>query len=86
MKLNISKIKDYQNQGVVSLNQAIDINGVNKLIINKLDVLEKVGVYKIYDGMELLEFNSIDDMEYWITDNLKSKDVEIIFSRNKDGF
>ena len=68
------------------LNQAIDINGVNKLIINKLDVLEKVGVYKIYDGMELLEFNSIDDMEYWITDNLKSKDVEIIFSRNKDGF
>jgi len=68
------------------LNQAIDINGVNKLIINKLDVLEKVGVYKIYDGIELLEFDSIGDMEYWIADNLKSKDVEIIFSRNKDGF
>ena len=31
MKLNISKIKNYQNQGVVLLNKAIDINWIEKL-------------------------------------------------------
>jgi adenylosuccinate synthase len=42
--------------------KAININGVTDLIINKLDVLEEVGVFKIKMGGEELTFN--DSMEF----------------------
>lgn len=43
--------------------KAININGVNQLIVNKVDVLEKVGVYKFYMDDELIEFGSFE--KFW---------------------
>jgi adenylosuccinate synthase len=56
-----------------SLVKAININGVTDLIINKLDVMEKVGVFKIKMGDEdILKFN----------DSLEFKNFIDIFIRN----
>jgi len=46
-----------------TLIMAININGVTDLIVNKVDVLEKVGVFKYYYNEELIEFKSFDD--FW---------------------
>lgn len=66
------------------LNMAININGVNKLVFNKTDVLETVGRWNLYSGLNIFEFTSSLDMQYWIEDQLESKDIDIVFSGHKD--
>jgi hypothetical protein len=39
------------------LKKGIKINGVNKLIINKIDVLEKVKTFRLKENGNLLTFN-----------------------------
>jgi len=46
---------------------AAHINGVTHIIINKMDILENGGVYKLYDQYEnLLEFSSISEFTYYV--------------------
>jgi adenylosuccinate synthase len=61
------------------LQKAININGVNKLIINKIDVLGSVGVFLSIINNEEIQHGDIDDMRKFISNNLKI-DGEIIFS------
>jgi adenylosuccinate synthase len=61
------------------LQKAININGVNKLIINKIDVLGSVGVFRSIINNEEIQHGDIDDMRKFISNNLKI-DGEIIFS------
>lgn len=61
------------------LQKAININGVNKLIINKIDVLGSVGVFRSIINNEEIRHGDIDDMRKFISNNLKI-DGEIIFS------
>jgi adenylosuccinate synthase len=61
------------------LQKAININGVNKLIINKIDVLGSVGVFRSIINNEEIQHGDIDDMQKFISNNLKI-DGEIIFS------
>jgi len=66
------------------LQKAININGVNVLIINKIDILESVGIFRtIMDGDEI-QHNTISDMKTYISENLKI-DGEIIFSTTPFG-
>jgi adenylosuccinate synthase len=67
---------------------AIQLSGVNKLIINKCDVLEQIGVFKYrsYDGF-IKVFDTIKEMENNIKtevafhcEDLSKKDI--VFSRN----
>jgi adenylosuccinate synthase len=51
---------------VDKLLKAIRLSGCSELIINKCDVLEKVGVFKLIHGGELLEFNSLSDMKKYL--------------------
>jgi adenylosuccinate synthase len=69
---------------VDSISKAIDINGLTTLVINKVDVLEKVGKFILYHGENKFEFDSIQDMQYYIEEQLKREGMEIIFSGNKD--
>jgi adenylosuccinate synthase len=46
--------------------KAIKLSGCSELIINKCDVLEKIGVFKIIHGNELLEFTSFSDMKKYV--------------------
>jgi adenylosuccinate synthase len=65
------------------LAKAININGVTHLIINKIDVLDSVGVYKaIVNGVEK-DYNTISEMQESILDELvllTNKKFDITFS------
>jgi len=66
-----------------NLKMAIAINGVNKLVFNKTDVLEKVDKFCLFSGINMFEFNSSYDMKYWIEKELEDKVYDITFSGNK---
>lgn len=69
------------------LKMASRINGVNKLVFNKMDVLEKVNRWCAYEGPNLYEFDSRGDIEYWLTGKLEletNKGIEVMFSGDKE--
>ena len=55
--------------------------------LNKCDIIEKLGVFKLIDNNNILEFLTFDDMKKHIVKRLKDiiKPKKIIFSGNKDG-
>jgi adenylosuccinate synthase len=68
---------------VNDLAKAININGVTNLIINKIDVLDSVGVFKaIVNGQEKT-YVSLADMQFEIIKELRlltNKEFDLIFS------
>ena len=69
------------------LKMAARINGVNKLVVNKMDVLEQVGKWRAFNGPHVLEFDSREDIEYWIKSKLQvevNKEMETFFSGDKE--
>lgn len=74
--LNLNKLID-----------AIKISGVNKLIINKCDILEKINTYKVYQNNNLYKFNTLTTMQNFIKTQLHyslEEYIEIVFSGNKE--
>jgi len=63
-----------------ALLKAQKANGVTEMIINKIDVMEEVGVYKLIVNNEELEFNNIIEMQQWIKDH---NSVKVTFSSSK---
>jgi len=59
-----------------NLRQAIHMNSVNKLVLNKVDILREVGEWQVKNPD--VTFNSEEEMRSFISQNL-SKDVENIF-------
>jgi adenylosuccinate synthase len=62
---------------------AVKVNGVNKLIINKCDILEQLGTFKLYDHEEV-NFDSLDLMKKYIIDRFNELSstlgkIEVIF-------
>ena len=66
------------------LKMAIDINGVNKMVVNKMDVLDQVQKWCLYSGLNMYEFESRQDIEHWLLDSLEDREVDIMFSGNKE--
>jgi len=69
--------------------QSIRISGCGVLVINKCDVLETVGVFKLIHNNEVMEFQSMEEMKNYIYHIIImfSDDVEIndvVFSGNKE--
>jgi adenylosuccinate synthase len=64
--------------------KAMNINGVTNLIINKIDVLGKVGIFKsIVNGVEYT-YENMEEMEESISDEIRMSGLspkEIIFSK-----
>jgi len=48
------------------LKKSILLSGCTKLIINKCDVLEKIGVFKLIHGNEILHFVSFKEMKEYV--------------------
>lgn len=70
-----------------SLVKAARINGCNKIVINKVDILDAAGVWKIYDvDGKLREFPNAVEMRKYIYANLPETIQEIKFSDNPHGF
>lgn len=68
------------------LKKAVNINGVTKLVVNKIDVLEKVKFWKLYEGVNALEFSEGAHMKEHISHFINgiNKDIEVLFSGNKE--
>ena len=67
------------------LEKAIRINGVTNLIINKVDVLEEVGRWALYDGDEERKFENSADMQNWISTKTRELGIKKVnFSGNKE--
>ena len=49
---------------------SIKLSGCTELIVNKCDILEKVGIYKVITNGELKEFSSLKEMKSFIYDTL----------------
>jgi adenylosuccinate synthase len=69
--------------------QSIRISGCGVLVINKCDVLETVGVFKLIHNNEVMEFESMEEMKNYIyhiiimfSDDVEVNDV--VFSGNKE--
>ncbi|MAG26414.1 hypothetical protein CMI47_12765 [Candidatus Pacearchaeota archaeon] len=52
--------------------QAALVSGTTHIIINKIDVLELVGVYKLIHNKDIKEFSSIQDFKDFITHQIKT--------------
>lgn len=60
--------------------RAIDINGVNMLVVNKMDVLREIGVWKLYGGGFLEEYKTEKQFKEVIKNVLGKGLDKIIFS------
>jgi adenylosuccinate synthase len=64
---------------------AINKTGTTHLIISKIDIFEKLELYKINYNNEILQFNSIEDLKQLLNEKLKSNCIflqNIIYSDN----
>lgn len=67
------------------LDKAINISGVNKLIINKCDILEKTRMYKLIEKDITRKFNNLNDFKKHIKNYIsKNKKIKILFSGHKE--
>ena len=63
------------------------INGINKIVINKMDILEELDTWCLFYGPSLYQFSNRKDTEVWIESKLfeeVDKDLEVFFSGNKE--
>ena len=69
------------------LKMAARINGVSKLVINKMDILDEVNSWCLYDGPNLYQFEERKDIEMWLEGKLElevDENIEVMFSGNKE--
>jgi len=69
--------------------KSININGITHLVLNKVDVLEKLGHFAIYDEQEVHRFEEGADMRAYILGRLDKPELlheleEVYFSGNKN--
>ena len=70
-----------------NLKMASRINGINKVVFNKMDILESVGSWCLYDGPNLYEFKTREDIELWLSGKLHlevDEGIEVMFSGDKE--
>ena len=72
-----------------SLNKSLRINGVTHLVLNKIDVLEKLQRWTLKHQGETCDFESLEEMQEYIIDNSPFKDgdgrYQVLFSGDKHG-
>ena len=68
------------------LEKASKINGVTKLVMNKVDILEEVQFWKLYEGINAMEFSDGNYMLGYIEKFFHNvnPDLEVLFSGNKE--
>ena len=65
--------------------KAIKINGVTHLVVNKMDVLREIDVWKAFFGQNLLDFTSESHFQSFIHQNLSKTGISVYFSSDKAG-
>ena len=70
-----------------TLERAVRMNGVTRIVFNKVDVLRTVGGWAVYDDDKKVEFKNGEDMQTFVSERLKSLGLlpeHIYFSESKD--
>lgn len=65
-----------------NVKQSILMNGVNHLIINKVDILDKVNAWKIYYEGNILDLKNQETFENWICSKSTELNTKVYFSYN----
>lgn len=69
------------------LKMAARINGCTKIVFNKMDVLEQVDSWQLYEGPNLYKFDTRRDTELWLSGKLEIEvddSIEVMFSGDKE--
>ena len=68
------------------LEKASKINGVTKLVINKVDVLDQIETWKLFHGVDMLQFENAGSMYDYIESHLDKvrPGINVLFSGNKE--
>lgn len=67
--------------------EAVEVGGATDLIVNKCDILQKVGVYRLTHAGKALEFTSLDEMKEYIQVSLFKNSTtlkRVLFSSNPE--
>tara|TARA_Y100000992_G_scaffold135643_1_gene89701 strand:- start:5266 stop:6294 length:1029 start_codon:yes stop_codon:yes gene_type:complete len=65
--------------------KAINISGTTHVVISKVDVLEKVGIFKLIYNDKIIQFSSVNNIKKFITELIISKCLhlkDIVYSSN----
>jgi adenylosuccinate synthase len=66
---------------IVNLKEALKYNSCTICIINKVDILEKLNIFKLYDENHNLRiFNTLDEMKVYISKSLNGIVQQVIYS------
>ena len=65
-----------------NLKEALIFNNCNICIINKMDILEDLNIFKVYSGKKIVTFTSLLEMQIHIIKELSFLDKEVLFSFN----
>jgi adenylosuccinate synthase len=66
--------------------KASKMNGVNRVVMNKVDILHKVEAWKIKYNGKLLEFDSESDFVFWVKKEFFKEDIRTSFSYTPHDF
>jgi len=69
------------------LKMATRINGCNKVVFNKMDILEGLDSWCLYEGPNLYQFKKRADIEAWLSGKLEievNDEVDVMFSGDKE--
>lgn len=66
------------------LKRAVNVNGVESLVVNKMDILRELGQWCVRDGDSISVFGSENQFKDYITEQLHG--VELYFSDSPHGF
>ena len=69
------------------LKMAARVNGVDKIVFNNMDILETLDTWCLYDGPNLYQFKTREDIEMWLSGKLEmevNENIDIMFSGDKE--
>jgi adenylosuccinate synthase len=66
--------------------KAARMNGINRIVMNKVDILNKVQAWKIKHNGEILEFTSESDFVFWVKKEFSKEDIRTSFSYTPHDF
>jgi adenylosuccinate synthase len=65
-----------------NIEKSLLMNGVNNLVINKVDILDKVNAWNIYCDGQVLDLKNKEAFENWICNRCTSHNIKVYFSYN----
>ncbi len=66
--------------------KAARMNSVNKVIVNKVDILNKIKVWRIKNNNRISEFYSETDFLFWLKTSFAQEGIQVSFSYTPEDF